>query len=108
MIRSYSCITAIYKINNLIKNGCDIAYETGAYGCSTKEIDYLTSVINSQEGVLGSKLTGAGLGGCVVAIVKKENAQAVINAINKDYYDKLGFSYGAKIYVPACGSKVIY
>lgn len=96
------------KINSLIENGCDLAFETGAYGCSTKEIDYLTEVINAQEGVLGSKLTGAGLGGCVVAIVKKESANAVISAINKDYYDKFGFEYGAKVYVPSSGAKVIY
>ncbi|MBR6737877.1 MAG: NTP transferase domain-containing protein [Clostridia bacterium] len=95
-------------ISALIESGADIAYQTGAYGCSTKEIDYLSDLINAQQGVLGSKLTGAGLGGCVVAIVKKENAKNVIDVINKEYYDKFGFSYSAKIYLPACGSKVIW
>ena len=81
---------------------------TGAYGCSTEKIDYLTEVLNSSEGVLGSKLTGAGLGGCVVAIVEKDRANAVLEKLKTDYYDRFSFEFGAKIYLPMSGSCVIY
>ncbi len=96
------------RIKTLMESGVNLEYLTGAYGCSTKEIDYLSQLLNTSEGVLGSKLTGAGLGGCVVAIVKKDCADAVINRLNKEYYDKYGFEYGAKIYTPMSGSAVIY
>ena len=96
------------RINALIKEGANLEYLTGAYGCSTKEIDYLSELLNTSSGVLGSKLTGAGLGGCVVAIVKKDFANDVIDRLNKEYYDKYGFDYGAKVYTPMSGSTVIY
>jgi N-acetylgalactosamine kinase len=96
------------KIIELKNNKANLELLTGAYGCSTDKIDYLSELLNSSNGVLGSKLTGAGLGGCVVAIVKKDVANDVISKLNSEYYDKFGFEHGAKVYSPMSGSAVIF
>ena len=64
--------------------------------------------LNSADGVLGSELVGAGLGGCVIAIVERAKAQNVIDLVNKEYYDKNGFEHAANVFTAACGSSVIY
>lgn len=46
------------------------------YEVSSKELDSLVSAAREVEGVLGSRLTGAGFGGCTVTLLRKD-------AINK-------------------------
>lgn len=80
----------------------------GTYSCSTKEIDELCDLLNSTQGVLGSELVGAGLGGCVVALIRKEAADSVIDTVNKEYYDRFGFPHSAMVYTASNGSSVIF
>ena len=86
----------------------DVSEKSGAYACSTVRIDALCDLLNSTPGVLGSQLVGAGLGGCVIALVKKEAAQNVIEAVNKDYYDANSLPRSAAVFSPSCGSSVFY
>lgn len=95
-------------LERLYKENADVALQCGRYGCSTEQIDYLCDVLNSTDGVLGSELVGAGLGGCVVALVEKEKAEHVISTVNKKYYDKYGYEHGANIYTASCGSRVLF
>lgn len=80
----------------------------GAYRCSTAQIDGLCDLLNTTDGVLGSAIIGAGLGGCVVALARKEKADAIIDTINREYYDKYGYAHAAVAYAPSSGSCVIY
>lgn len=86
----------------------DIAEVYGAYGCSTPQIDYLSDLLNSTDGVLGSQLAGAGLGGCVVALVEKEKAYSIIDVVNRQYYDKYQIEYGANVFFASAGSSVTF
>ncbi len=95
-------------LDELINNDLDVALTYGAYACSTEKIDYLCDLLNSCNGVLGSQLVGAGLGGCVLALVEKEKANDVIEIINKEYYDKFGYAKSANVYLSSNGSKVVY
>jgi N-acetylgalactosamine kinase len=90
------------------KNNVDIAMQSGVYDCSTEQIDYLCDLLNSTDGVLGSEIVGAGLGGCVIALVKKSLANSVVEVINKEYYDKFGYEHGACVCNSSQGSAVIY
>ena len=95
-------------LETLIENNADISLQYGAYGCSTEQIDYLCDTLNMTDGVLGSEIVGAGLGGCVIALVEKDKATRIIEAINSEYYDKYGYEHKAEVYTSAAGSRVIY
>ena len=86
----------------------DVAQESGSYACSTPRIDALCDLLDATPGVLGSQLVGAGLGGCVVALVEKSRAADVIAVLDRDYYDANGLPHSAAVYTPSCGSSVIY
>lgn len=95
-------------IKSLMKNDTPLELVSGDYGCSTVQIDELCDLLNSCDGVVGSELVGAGLGGCVVAIIKKDQAEKIVDTINKKYYDKYEYKRGAGVYTPASGSCVLY
>jgi galactokinase len=46
------------------------------YRVSTRELDVLVTAL-LEAGALGARLTGAGFGGCVVALVERERLSAV-------------------------------
>ncbi len=95
-------------LDRLISENADPAAECGAYGCSTEQIDGLCDLLNATDGVLGSEIVGAGLGGCVIALVEKEKAEGVISVINKGYYDKYGYQHEASVYSASSGSSVLF
>lgn len=57
------------------------------YGISCPELDALADIARCS-GALGARLTGAGFGGCVVAICRKEETPKVLSGIEKNYYGK--------------------
>ena len=80
----------------------------GAYACSTPRIDGLCDLLDGAPGVYGAQLVGAGLGGCVVALVEKSKAEAVLALLGKEYYAKNGLPPSAFVCVPSAGSGVRY
>lgn len=95
-------------LDSLAKANADVSLQSGAYGCSTEQIDGLCDLLNGTDGVLGSEIVGAGLGGCVIALVEKEKAESVISVLNEKYYDKFGYERKAQVYLASSGSSVIY
>ena len=53
------------RLMNLSHHSMSVDYEA-----SCPEVDALASIARSTEGVLGARVTGAGWGGCVVALVQ--------------------------------------
>lgn len=51
------------------------------YEVSSVELDILVSLAREINGVLGSRLTGAGFGGCTVTLLKKDIIDEVIEHI---------------------------
>ena len=88
--------------------GTTLAEACGAYACSTPRIDSLCDLMNATEGVLGSELSGAGLGGCVLILVEKDKTDAVMDRLNREFYDRLGLPHAAFVCCPSSGSCVFY
>lgn len=95
-------------LQKLIDENVELSTVSGDYGCSTKQIDYLVDLLSDTDGVLGSQIIGAGLGGCVIALVEKSKADTVLNLINEKYYDKYGYEHSAYICTASHGSKVLF
>ena len=56
------------------------------------ELDTLVDLANNQEGTLGSRMTGAGFGGCTVSLVKNNNIDEFINNVGEKYKNIIGYS----------------
>ena len=72
------------------------------YEVTGMELDTLVEAAWKQEGVIGSRMTGAGFGGCTVSIVKEEAIDAFIQNVGVDYLRKIG--YKADFYVVEIGN----
>lgn len=65
------------------------------------ELDTLVEEAWKVEGVIGSRMTGAGFGGCTVSLVKDEAIDTFIDQVGKSYLAKIG--YVADFYVVEIG-----
>ncbi len=66
------------------------------------ELDTLVEEAWKVEGVIGSRMTGAGFGGCTVSIVKEEAVASFIEKVGAAYKEKIG--YAADFYVVETGA----
>lgn len=71
------------------------------YEVTGKELDTLVEAAWEQDGVIGSRMTGAGFGGCTVSIVKEEAIEAFIKNVGEIYEKEIG--YAADFYVVEIG-----
>ncbi len=55
------------------------------YGISTPELNALVSIMTGA-GALGARLTGAGFGGCAIALVRDRDLDTVKAAVRREYY----------------------
>lgn len=65
------------------------------------ELDTLVEEAWKVEGVIGSRMTGAGFGGCTVSIVKDDAIDSFISRVGEAYKAKIG--YAADFYVVQIG-----
>lgn len=71
------------------------------YEITGEALDTIVSEAWQQESVLGARMTGAGMGGCAIALVHKDQAEAVIQAIGPAYQEAIGLE--AEFYVAEVG-----
>ena len=71
------------------------------YEGSCEEIDILVDLAQAMPGVLGSRITGGGFGGCTVSIVKNDTVDRFVEEIGKAYQEKVG--HEAEFYVVEIG-----
>ena len=60
------------------------------YEVSCEEIDILVDLAWNTPGVIGSRITGGGFGGCTVSIVKNDAIDTFIETIGAAYKEKVG------------------
>ena len=71
------------------------------YEVTGAELDTLVEEAWKVEGIIGSRMTGAGFGGCTVSLVKDEAIDTFIKQVGEAYRKKIG--YQADFYVVEIG-----
>lgn len=71
------------------------------YEVTGKELDTLVEAAWKQNGTLGARMTGAGFGGCGIAIVKKDSTDEFIKNVSNIYLNEIGYS--ADFYIANIG-----
>ena len=61
-------------------NGLKYLYEV-----SCPELDFIVDYLKASEGVIGARMMGGGFGGCVLALLEKNNIDKVFNVIKEKY-----------------------
>ncbi|RDW22471.1 galactokinase [Oceanobacillus arenosus] len=62
------------------------------YEVSGIELDTIVEAAWNQPGVLGARMTGAGFGGCAIAIVAREEVEKFKNNVSAVYTKKIGYA----------------
>lgn len=77
------------------------------YEVSSPELDWLTAWARKQPGVLGSRLTGAGFGGCTVTLIENSGVDAFLENQPREY--KAAMNRDARVWVctPVEGAQVL-
>ncbi len=65
------------------------------------ELDTIVQAAWEHNGVLGARMTGAGFGGCAIAMIQKDNVEEFKKNINAIYHETVG--YDATFYTAAIG-----
>lgn len=68
------------------------------------ELDTLAELAWSQESTIGARVTGAGFGGCAIAIVQSDKVTEFIDFVAVNYRERVG--YDASFYVAQVGDGV--
>ncbi|MBE9469605.1 MAG: galactokinase [Bacteroidetes bacterium] len=71
------------------------------YDVTGKELDVLVEEARKIDGVLGSRMTGAGFGGCTISLVNENNIKKFIDVVGKNYKKRIGLE--AKFYTVNIG-----
>lgn len=81
--------------------------EPGSYACSVPEIDRMVDAALRAEGVAGAQISGAGLGGCMMVLVRKDCYAGLENALCEKYYGPLNLDPDMFAAEPVAGSGLV-
>ena len=71
------------------------------YEVTGLELDTLKEVASKQPGCIGARMTGAGFGGCAVAMVESDKTDTLVKKAGAIYKEKIG--YAADFYIVEVG-----
>jgi galactokinase len=80
------------------------------YEVSCRELDLLVEIARSlgpEGGVIGSRMTGGGFGGCTVSLVRSEAVDAVSRTIHDEYSRQTGITPAIFASRPAGGARIV-
>ena len=83
------------KSNDLIKLG-QLLYASHKslkedYEVTGIELDTLVQSASKQKGCIGARMTGAGFGGCAIALVHKDKVDSFMKNFGKEYKETVGY-----------------
>ena len=74
------------------------------YEVTGPELDAMVAAAREVQGVLGSRMTGAGFGGCTVSLVHEDSIEAFKEEVGRKYTEATGLT--ADFYVCSIGNGV--
>ena len=88
---------AIQQLRTLRQIRIRLSLAKKVYEVTGKELDTLVEEAWKIPGVIGSRMTGAGFGGCTVSIVENDAVENFISKVGEAYKKAIG--YAADFYV---------
>jgi galactokinase len=76
------------------------------YEVSARELDVMVELAWEQEGCLGSRMTGAGFGGCTVSLVLPDAVEAFVQEVSAKYTERTGLEPSLYVTEAAAGAEV--
>lgn len=76
------------------------------YEVSSEGLDVMVSCMRSLPGCYGARLTGAGFGGCAIALVDQEQQAEFVRRVSADYRASQGISPDVFVAEPSEGGRI--
>jgi len=83
---------ALEKLGTLLNQSHDSLCKD--YEVTGIELDTLAHTAQKQKGCLGARMTGAGFGGCAIALVQKDCIETFVENVQKEYSAVIGYEAG--------------
>ncbi|RKY57118.1 MAG: hypothetical protein DRP94_09655 [Candidatus Latescibacterota bacterium] len=90
-----------------VRERAKLMYQPGGYRCSTEELDLIVDICRKVPGVLGAGLTGAGLGGVVLALAEEGAEGRLYEALEEGYYRPRGLPTAVEVCRSVGGACVV-
>lgn len=84
-----------------------LQWQPGAYACSLPDIDAMVDLALEVDGVAGAQLAGAGLGGCMMVLVRSDAVEALKSRLEDGYYAPTGRTPNILTCRPVAGSGIL-
>jgi galactokinase len=76
------------------------------YECSTPELDWFVDAVRGKPGVTGARLTGAGWGGCAIAVGDLEALASTAGDLSSEYEHRFGRKPGTWLTHAGSGARI--
>ena len=76
------------------------------YECSTPELDWFVDAVRGKPGITGARLTGAGWGGCAIAVGDLDALAASAEYLSSEYKARFGRQPGTWLTRAGSGAKI--
>lgn len=78
------------------------------YEATGEELDAVFDIAMSIDGVLGSRMTGGGFGGCNISIVKKDSVPEFKKTMSDKYKNRIGYAPSFYESSAGCGGREVF
>lgn len=77
------------------------------YEVTCEQLDVMTAIARKLPGCFGSRMTGAGFGGCTISLVAKKQASGFAQGLLEEYKKRTGLTGEVIVSSPAAGARPI-